>query len=244
MAEPITATIAFVGGLVSFFSPCILPLIPGFLSYLGGTKIEDVKKDGLQKKVFLNSVLFVFGFSAVFIILGSLLGFIGESLPFLRIWLSRIGGAIIIIFGLWTMGFLKIGFLSRERGMSLRFKKYGYVGSGLVGASFGAGWTPCIGPILSIILGLSLSMSSAAEGAFLLSIYSLGLAIPFLITGLFTAKISKFISKYQEKREKLKMFFQILKVLGGIILIILGIFVFTRNLETFLYLFILPASPV
>ena len=241
MAEPLTVGIAFFGGIISFFSPCILPLIPGFLSYLSGTKVDDIKQKGLQRKVFLNSLFFVIGFSIVFILLGSLLGLLGESLPTARLWLARIGGAVIIIFGLWTMGLLNISFLSRERGISTRFKKYGYGGSTMIGASFGVGWTPCVGPILSVILGLSLSMGSVGEGAFLLSAYSLGLAIPFLITGAFTARISGWVIRYQKKREHANTLFAALRIAGGILLIILGIFVFTNNLERFLSIFMFSA---
>lgn len=240
MAEVITIGIAFIGGIVSFFSPCILPLIPGFLSYLSGTTVEKAqKKRKIQLKIFLNAVLFVVGFSLIFILLGTITGFLGESLPAFRVWLARIGGAIIIIFGLWTLGLLKISFLSRERGLNpLRFKRFGPAGPVLVGGSFGAGWSPCVGPILSVILGLSLSMSSAAEGASLLAVFSLGLAIPFLITGAFTAQASTFITKYTQASGKVRTFFTILKILAGITLIILGIFVFTNNIERFLSLFI------
>jgi cytochrome c-type biogenesis protein len=179
--------------------------------------------------------LFVAGFSAVFILLGSLLGLVGETIPAIRLWLSRLGGAVIILFGLWTVGLLSLPFPAGKRIAGLR--KYGYGGSALMGVSFGAGWTPCVGPTLSVILGLSLSMASAREGAFLLSVYSLGLAVPFLITGAFTSRASGWVLEYQKKREQARTLFTILRVLGGTLLIILGIFVFTNNLERFLSLF-------
>jgi len=227
MAEPITLTAAFIAGLGSFFFPCILPLLPAYISYLSGTSLEELeqkKSRKLQLNIFKNSVFFVIGFSAVFILMGFVLGSVGAFAGALRILISRIGGIIIIIFGLHMLKLVKIPFLETEHKVRIKKNKSSTFGSTIIGASFGAGWTPCVGPILIAILGLAALGGSGVEGAALLGVYSIGLAIPFLLTGLFTSTIARFIQKANK-------YFGIIDIIAGVLLIILGIMVFTNTFE-------------
>ena len=216
-----TAT-AFLAGLISFLAPCVLPLIPGFLAYLAGGTVMEAKNK--RREIFLNSLFFVLGFSLVFALLGVLLNTLLEAIAYdVRIWLSRIGGAIIIFFGLSLTGLIKLSFL--EKGVKLPtgkiFTKSRYLTSFLFGLAFAAGWTPCVGPVLGAILGLA---ASAPGSAFtLLMAYALGLGLPFLIIGAFTAEISEYLYR-------LGRWLGYLQIVFGIILIVLGILVFTDQL--------------
>src|SRR3989338_7734848 len=181
--------VAFIAGLVSFLSPCVLPIIPGFMAYLAGSSLDQAQSH--RRDIFLASLFFVFGFSAVFSALGVLLNTVLEAVAYdAQIWLARIGGAIIILFGLYLVGLVKILFLERELKFSVRTKfKSKYVTSFVFGAAFAAGWTPCVGAVLGGILGLAASAPGSAF-ALLLS-YSLGLGIPFLIVGVFAGQAQK-----------------------------------------------------
>lgn len=239
MAEAVTLSIAFFGGLISFFSPCILPLIPAYLSNISGTSVMELEKQkSLQKKVFVNSLFFVLGFSLIFISLGLLLGVLSQSaetfLSF-RFWLSKIGGLIIIAFGLITLFNIRVPFLEVEHRLRIQVKNTNYFSSSILGASFGAGWTPCFGPIfISILTLVGTTAASILEGGLFLSVYSLGLAIPFLITGAFTSRVSNLI-------QRANRFYGIVNIISGILLIGLGIIVFTENVSRFLG-YILPAG--
>lgn len=217
----ISLGISFVAGLVSFLSPCILPIIPGFLAYLAGTSVEDVSK---RKEIFLNSFFFVLGFSTVFSTLGVLLNTALEAIAYdVQLWLSRIGGVIIIFFGLYLIGLIKIPFLDREYKprVTVRFNSR-YATSFVFGAAFAAGWTPCVGAILGGILGLAASAPGSAFS--LLFSYSLGLGLPFLIVGFFTSKASDFINRYADVLQYITRVF-------GVVLIAIGVLVFTQSLN-------------
>lgn len=234
MTEELTLTVAFVGGVISFFSPCIIPLIPAYISHLAGTTIEEVEKRKsklLQAKVFINSMFFVLGFSLLFISVGLSIGYVSELFSGFNIWLSRVAGVIIILLGLHTLGILEIPFLKVERRIKTDVGKRSYVKSTVLGAAFGLGWSPCIGPILASILVLAGTSASALIGGSLLVAYSLGLAIPFLITGLFTSSVSRFI-------QRANRYFGIVNLIAGILLIALGIIVFTNNFSRLLALFV------
>ena len=182
----ITVIAAFVAGIVSFLSPCVLPLIPGFLAYLSGTSIENPQ--GARWKIFFNSVAFVLGFSLVFALLGVLLNTVLEKISYsVQLWLSRAGGIIIILFGIFLLGLIKVPFLEREHKLAVK-KKFSitYVTSFVFGAAFAVGWTPCVGAALGAILVLAASQPASAF--FLLLAYTLGLGLPFLLVGLFTSK--------------------------------------------------------
>ena len=217
--------IALAAGLVSFLSPCVLPIVPGFLSYLAGVSSSDTETSESKKRwaIFLNSVFFVLGFTVVFAVLGVILNTVLEAVAFdAQIWLARIGGALVIFFGLYLMKLIRIPFLERDHKIAVR-RKFGsrYVTSFVFGSAFAAGWTPCVGPILGTILTLAATVPSVSFS--LLLAYSAGLGIPFILMGVFFSKATKIISSM---RKHLKYYNWII---GGLI-IILGILIFTNQL--------------
>lgn len=220
MVEP-TVIIAFFAGLLSFISPCVLPLIPGFLAYLAGVSPE---RKGARFKIFMNSVAFVFGFSFVFALLGVLLNTVLERVSYMvQLWLSRIGGIIIILFGLYVLGLIKVAFLEREHKFSVKKKfSYTYVTSFVFGAAFAVGWTPCVSAVLGSILALAIAKPSIAF--IMLLAYALGLGIPFLLVGLFSSQALSIINKSST-------FLKYFNLIVGILLLILGILVFTNKLS-------------
>lgn len=197
-ASSVGFIVAFTAGLLSFLSPCVLPLIPSYVTFITGMSLDDVAL--AKRRTFVHALLFVLGFSIIFLALGAGATALGATLRFERRWLSRVGGALIIVFGLYLLGVLKIGAFMRERRVHLADKPLGYFGTLLVGMTFGAGWTPCIGPILSAILVYTSSEADLARGMGLLSAYSLGLAVPFLAAAL---AIDKFISVVKAMRRHL-----------------------------------------
>jgi len=216
---------AFAAGFLSFLSPCILPLIPAFLAYLSGTTIEEAEKSKKKLNVFLNASFFVLGFSLVFSLIGVLLNTVLLSIGYdARIWLSRIGGIIIIAFGLYLLGILKLPFLNVEHKFRPKNFKISYLTSFIFGVAFAAGWTPCVGAVLGGILTLALTSPGTAFG--LLFSYSIGLGIPFLLTGLFLSQTLSFITRIGPI---LKYF----NILMGIVLIVIGILVFINKLAAF-----------
>ena len=226
--------IAFGAGLISFLSPCVLPLIPGYISYISGESLGDIVEK--QKKIILKTVLFSLGFSLVFISFGATASLIGNILLENSNTLRIIAGIIIIIFSLQLIGVLNLNFLNQEK----RFQTKNYSNNlffpVLVGAAFGFGWTPCIGPVLGSILTLAAVESSIGRGILLLSFYSLGLAIPFILSGY---AISKFLAFSKNFRKNIK----IVSITGGVILLITGILILTNKLQALGY-FILEAIPI
>ena len=230
----INLIIAFGAGLISFLSPCVLPLIPGYISYISGESLGDIVEK--QKKILLKTILFSSGFSLVFISFGATASFIGNLLLEYSNLLRIIAGIIIIIFSLQLIGIFNLNILNQEK----RFQTKNYSNNlffpVLVGAAFGFGWTPCIGPVLGSILTLAAVESSIGKGILLLSFYSLGLAIPFILSGY---GISKFLAFSKNFRKNIK----IVSVSGGVILLITGILILTNKLQALGY-FILEAIPI
>ncbi len=230
----IKSFLAFGAGFISFLSPCVLPLIPGYISYISGESLGDLVEK--QKKIILKTVLFSLGFSLVFISFGATASLIGNILLEYSYTLRIIAGIIIIIFSLQLIGILNLNFLNQEK----RFQTKNYSNNlffpVLVGAAFGFGWTPCIGPVLGSILTLAAVESSIGKGILLLSFYSLGLAIPFILSGY---GISKFLKFSKNFRKNIK----IVSITGGIILLITGILILTNKLQALGY-FILEAIPI
>ncbi len=177
-------TAAFAAGLLSFLSPCVLPLVPSYLSFVTGLGMEELESGDaeLRRTTMIHSLLFVAGFSSIFLALGASASFLGQILREYQVWIARIGGVIVLLFGLHLLGLTPFRWLQRERRMHLERKPVGYVGSFLVGVTFGAGWTPCIGPILGGILTFAATRQTLGEGVLLLAFYSAGLAVPFILS--------------------------------------------------------------
>jgi len=214
---------SFIGGLISFLAPCVLPLIPGFLAYLAGASTQS-SQPRQRREIFFNSLFFVLGFSLVFALLGVLLNTLLTNIAYdVQIWLSRLGGLMIIFFGLYLVGLIKIPFLEKEYKIGVKTTFHSrYLTSFLFGLAFAAGWTPCVGPALGVILGLAATQPGSAF--LLLLTYALGLGVPFLIVGAFTAQANQFI------RQHLKSL-QFLNVIFGFILLALGVLIFTQKLS-------------
>src|SRR3989344_4922055 len=223
MAE-LTILIAFFAGLVSFLSPCVLPLLPAYLTFLAGTSLKEPgqNQEGARFRIFFSSVFFVLGFSLVFSLIGVLLQGILANIAYdRRNWLGYIGGSVIIFFGLVTIGLIEIDFLTAEHKLRLPKTNYAYLTSFIFCAAFAVGWTPCVGAVLGGVLTLAVTEPAAAFP--LMMAYSIGLGLPFLIVGAFTAQSTGIINKISPHLRWLQIVF-------GIILILLGILVFTNSL--------------
>jgi cytochrome c-type biogenesis protein len=219
MTHQLSIPIAFVAGVVSFLSPCVLPLVPGYISMLSGASMEELKSGAgpaLVRRISRNSLAFVAGFSAVFVALGASATAVGTFLLAKRTIFNLVAGIIIIVFGLHLTGLVKIPFLYREARVQTGAPRRGLVGSFVLGFAFAFGWTPCIGPILTGILALAATRETVFQGMFLLAIYSAGLAIPFLITGM---GLSQFLKFYGGFRKHL----QVVEVASGVLLIAIGL---------------------
>lgn len=198
MSPPsISLFVAFGAGLLSFLSPCVLPLIPSYITFITGLSFDDV---AARKRVALvHGLLFVLGFSLIFLALGATATVVGRAMFAQRDLITKVGGAIIIIFGLYLVGLLNITFFARERRLHLADKPVGYLGTVVVGVAFGAGWTPCIGPILGSILIFASSEADLGKGLALLTAYSLGLAIPFILSALAVDRFMAFFQKFKKQ---------------------------------------------
>ncbi|HBL18951.1 MAG: hypothetical protein A2X36_03905 [Elusimicrobia bacterium GWA2_69_24] len=187
--------IAFLAGMASFFSPCVLPLIPIYLAYLTGTTFQELSASTPRRLTLIHAGLFIAGFSMVFIAMGASASLLGSLLFRYRVWIERVGGGVLVLLGLWMAGLLKADFLFREARVHFREKPAGFFGSVLVGAAFAAGWTPCVGPVLAGILILASRSGSAAKGILLLSVYSLGFAVPLLLCAAAVERSSKVLNR-------------------------------------------------
>jgi cytochrome c-type biogenesis protein len=238
--KDISIPMAFLAGVLSFLSPCVLPLVPSYVSYITGVSFESLRLTGDRKRIrsltLTNSLAFISGFSLVFISLGASSSFVGHLLYKYQDWIRIIGGILVIIFGLFISGILKLDFLIRERKFHLHGKPAGYFGSFIIGMTFAAAWTPCIGPILGTILLYAASEGSASYGLKLLFFYSLGLALPFLLSSL---AINTFLSY----SKIVYRFMRPIMLLSGLLLIIFGILLLSnkiREISRFLPYFGIP----
>ena len=212
--------IAFTAGLLSFLSPCVLPLIPSYVTFITGLNLEDVQR--ARRTTLVHSLLFILGFTLIFLALGATATLLGRVLLTQREWISRIGGLFIIVFGLYMLGAFNVALLSQERRVHLADKPLGYLGTVLVGVAFGAGWTPCIGPILGSILIYTSSAADLSRGLVLLFSYSMGLAVPFLASALL---FERFFGALSAVRSRLVWVSRI----GGVLMIAVGILLVTDN---------------
>jgi len=210
--------VAFLAGLLSFLSPCVLPLVPSYIGFLTGLTLDEMP--GRRRTAMIHAVLFVAGFTLIFLLLGASATALGRSLNYYRVWLQRAGGLLIIFFGLVCLGVVKLGILQAERRVHLDRKPVGYLGSLLVGIAFGAGWTPCIGPILGGILGLAAAADTLGRGLTLLGAYSAGLAVPFLLAAW---AVDGFLEWFKKFRPYLPWVMRI----SGVLLIVVGILLLT-----------------
>jgi cytochrome c-type biogenesis protein len=253
MEENVTLLAAFGAGLLSFISPCVLPLVPGYLSYISGLSLEEMRGTGaagpaagagvavaaapaVRRQVVLSSLAFILGFSLVFVSLGAAASAIGQFLISQQAIFNRIAGAIIIIFGLHTMGVLRIEWLYQEKRVHTSRRPAGFVGAGLIGIAFAFGWTPCIGPILAGILALAGTQETVGQGVRLLSVYSLGLGVPFLATALM-------INRFFAAMGRIRRHYHKVELVSGILLVIIGVLIFT-NRFTIIAQWLTPYLPV
>ncbi len=220
----VSILIAFFAGILSFLSPCILPLFPSYITYITGRSFEDIrssgKASGITRLTVINSLFFILGFSIVFVLLGITLSYFGSLFGIKKIWLEKIGGTLIILFGLNIIGLLKLRFLNREKLISLKKGNFGYFGSLLVGMAFAFGWTPCVGPILSSILIYATTLESLPKAIILLLAYSIGLGVPFIIAGI---AINQFLFLFA----KFRNFMRFVPMASGILLILFGAVLFS-----------------
>ena len=221
----VTVISAFIAGLISFISPCVLPLVPAYISFISGVSLEKLRagdKGAIRQDVILTSLLFIAGFSTIFVLLGASATYAGQFLLQNKILFNRIAGVIIILFGLHVAGLFQIRFLNYEKRFNFDRKPVGIFGTYLVGLAFAAGWTPCIGPILAAILVVASNQESSGQGMILLTSYSLGLAIPFFLTAL---AINVFFNFFNW----VKRYYRAIECISGALLVILGFLVMTNQ---------------
>ena len=223
---------AFVAGILAFFSPCVLPLLPVYVSVLAGSAGENYIKNGRSyigsgKKrsvLFINTVFFILGFSAVFILLGVSVTALSRYLLFNRLWLTKIAGAFVVFFGLFLLGAFNLPFLLKERRAEMHFEKVTPLSAFLLGNAFSLGWTPCIGPVLSSVLFMAGSTQNYVVGFWLLLVFSMGLAIPFLILALAADRAMGFLKVSQK-------YLPHLQKAAGVVLIIMGVLLYLNRLK-------------
>jgi cytochrome c-type biogenesis protein len=225
----ISLGLAFLAGLASFLSPCVFSLVPAYIGYLGGRSVAQANDDGSSQAdrwtAFTHGLAFVLGFSIVFVLLGVTASFLGGLLYSVRTWLAKIGGVIVVIFGLHMTGIIRIPFLEYDlRPQSTPDRNRGYIASVLMGVFFSAGWSPCVGPVLGAILTLALNGGSISKGVSLLSAYSAGLAIPFLIAALGIGWVTTILRRYGKVM-------RYVEIAMGVILIIVGVMLFVGTFE-------------
>ena len=221
-AESLSVLVAFSAGLLSFLSPCVLPLVPSYLTFITGLGLEDVSR--ARRTTLLHALLFVLGFSFIFVALGAGATAFGQLMLAYRSWIARAGGVLMIVMGLWMLGALRLDALQQERRVHISDKPMGYLGTVVVGIAFGAGWTPCLGPTLGAILIMAANQTDLAKGIVLLSAYSAGLAVPFLLAAL---ALERFLTLFQRFKKNLGTVNRV----AGVLLILVGVLMFSGWFE-------------
>lgn len=221
-AASIGVPIAFLAGLLSFLSPCVLPLVPSYVSFVTGLGLEELEAGGgeVRRVTLAHSLLFVAGFSLVFLLLGASATWIGQALRAHQEWIARVGGVIIILFGIYLLGVVRIPALARERRIEFQRKPIGYMGTLVVGIAFGAGWVPCIGPILGGILTLAATRADLTEGVALLGVYSAGLAVPFVLSAIALTAFLEWFARFRP-------YLRYVEWAAGALLIVVGMLLLT-----------------
>lgn len=228
-SQSVGLLVAFAAGLLSFLSPCVLPLIPSYVTFVTGMSLDELTTAGdrsrARRAVLLHGSLFILGFTLVFVALGASATFLGSLFAWASRWVERVGGVLLIVFGLYLLGVLRLPGATREWRVHLSNKPLGYLGTVLVGVTFGAGWTPCIGPVLGGILTLAATSGSVGSGIALLLVYSIGLAIPFLLAALL---LERFLGGVRRVGRWLPWISRI----SGVLLLVLGVLLITGTFTT------------
>lgn len=240
MSDQISLVAAFVAGFLSFISPCVLPLIPGYVSFVSGVSIEDMRAGGAapaasRRRVLITSLFFVLGFSLVFIALGAAATVVGKFLLARLPIFEKIAGVLLIGLGLHMMGVFRIGFLESDTRMHVQRKPAGALGAVLVGFAFAFGWTPCIGPILTPIMTLAATRETVGEGVRLLTVYSMGLGVPFLLTGLA-------INQFLAASARIRKHYRAIELVSGGLIIVVGVLLYTGQF-TLIVRYLTPYLP-
>ena len=222
MDGSVTFAVAFAAGLLSFLSPCVLPLVPSYLGFITGMSLDDLRGGTNRRAILVPALAFVTGFSLVFLLLGASATLLGQMFRYYQVWIARVGGLLIILFGLHLLGVFRLMPLLRERRMQLQSKPAGVFGAGAAGVVFGAGWTPCIGPVLGALLTMASVRADMANGLFLLSFYSLGLAVPFLAAALMTGA-------FLNSSKRMRRWLPVLEKTSGAILVVAGVLILTGS---------------
>lgn len=220
-------------GLLSFLSPCVLPLVPAYLCFVAGTSLDklietETVDDRLQRRVIFSAIAFVLGFSTVFVLLGATASAVNQFIVQHIDWISKVAGAVIVLFGLHYMGLLKIGFLYREARVNPTEKPTTWIGAYVIGLAFAFGWTPCVGPILASILAIAGSSQELGFGVSLLAVYALGLGIPFLAAAFAIRPFMAFLQRFKRHLHKVE-------IAAGALLVVTGVLIFTSSLGQFSY---------
>jgi cytochrome c-type biogenesis protein len=239
MGENVTLIAALGAGFLSFISPCVLPLIPGYLSFVSGVSLEEMRDEhaaAARRQVVVTSLAFILGFSLVFIALGASASAVGKFLFSNQNILGKVAGVLVIVFGLHTMHVFRIPFLETEKRLQAGAKPKTLIGAVMVGMAFGFGWTPCIGPILAGILLLAGAKETVLEGVIMLAVYSLGLGIPFLLTALA-------INKFFAASKRIRKHYHKIELASGALLIGIGVLLFTDQM-TLIVRYLTPYLPV
>jgi cytochrome c-type biogenesis protein len=231
--------VAFAAGIFSFLSPCVLPLIPSYLSFVSGVSLDEMRGDqaptDVRSRVVLNSIAFIVGFSLVFVSLGASASFLGSLFLGYRNLIRILGGLFILVVGFYLIGLFKIAALERYLQFNLKDKPAGYLGSVLVGITFAVAWTPCVGPILGAILALAGTSGEVSRGTLLLTTYAAGLALPFFLSALA-------IDSFFQFSQSFRRYIQTIHVMGGVLLVVVGILLLTDYM-TFLNSYVLRLTP-
>ena len=226
--QEISGMIAFSAGLLSFASPCVLPLVPSYITYITGASFKELTdieaRSKLRWATISHSLCFIIGFSLVFVLMGASATYLGQLLVQYQYWIMKGGGVLIILLGIHFTGIIKLPFLNMEKRFEMRKRPLGYVGSFVVGVVFAAGWTPCIGPILSTILIYASTSKSVVTGILLLTYYSIGLGIPFFLSSL---AFNSFLSAF----DKIKRYMRVINIVSGLFLVGIGILFLTDTFK-------------
>jgi cytochrome c-type biogenesis protein len=225
--QPISVFAAFAAGLLSFVSPCVLPLVPSYISYITGLSVEQLadasERRRFRETIIINSLLFIAGFSSVFIAFGASASFIGQMLIAYQDYVRKIGGILIVLFGLYLLGLLNLSFLTTEKRLHFSNRPAGYLGSFLIGVAFAAGWTPCVGPVLGTILLYASTTDALSDGVTLLASYSVGLGLPLFVTAL---GVDRFLSYFKQARAYLWG----VSAVSGVFLVVVGVMIYANTL--------------